>query len=43
MNITEIIEDKKTPSWVKEITQLIYDEFKDDLDKDGGLEVWISW
>jgi hypothetical protein len=43
MNITEILKDKKTPSWVKEITQLIYDEFKDELDKDGGLEVWISW
>lgn len=38
-----ILDDEETPSWVKEITQKIYDEFKDNLDEDGGLEVLISW
>ncbi len=42
-HITEIIKDKSVPNWVKEITQLFHNEFKDDLDKDGGLEVHISW
>jgi hypothetical protein len=42
-NMTEILEDEETPDWVKEITQKFYDEFKDDLDKDGGIEVHISW
>jgi hypothetical protein len=31
------------PDWVKEITQLVYDEFKDNLDKDGGVDVNIWW
>lgn len=31
------------PEWVKEITQLIYDEFKEYTDEDGGFEVYISW
>ncbi len=31
------------PDWVKEITQLVYDEFKDNLDSDGGLMVHIEW
>jgi hypothetical protein len=42
-NVKEILEDDETPKWVKEITQLIYDEFKDELDSEGGTEVWISW
>lgn len=42
-NMKEIIEDEDTPNWIKEITQLFYDNFKDDLDEDGGLEVHISW
>jgi len=47
-NILEILEgdpgyEHDTPDWVKEITQMVYDEFKDDLDKDGGIEVYISW
>lgn len=42
-NVIEILENEETPDWVKEITQLVYDEFIDELDDDGGLEVWISW
>ena len=42
-NITDIIKNKNTPDWVKDITQLVYDDFKDDLDSDGVLEVWIEW
>jgi hypothetical protein len=42
-NVSEILEDDKTPDWVKEITKLIYDEFNDELDDDGGVEVWNSW
>jgi hypothetical protein len=42
-NMGEILNDDDSPKWVREITQLFFDEFKDDLDKDGGLEVWISW
>lgn len=41
--IADILEDVNNPVWVKEITQLIYDEFKDDLDSEGGIEVWIEW
>lgn len=42
-NVKEIIDDAETPEWVREITQKIYDEFKDSLDKNGGLEVHIEW
>ncbi len=42
-NMEEILNDEKTPNWIKEITQLFYNEFKDDLDEDGGIEVHISW
>lgn len=41
--LKEIIEDEDYPKWIKEITQLFYDEFKDELDEDGGVEVLISW
>lgn len=42
-NIEEIIEDEDTPVWVIEITKLVQKEFKENLDTDGGLKVWISW
>ena len=35
--------DYDAPHWVKEITQLIHDEFLGELDDEGGLEVEISW
>lgn len=38
-----ILESETTPKWVKEITQLVYDEFKEYLDEDGGFEVYIWW
>ncbi len=44
--IKEIIDDEyddEIPAWVKEITQKVYDEFKDELDEDGSIEVEISW
>lgn len=39
----EDILDNDSPKWIKEITQLVYDEFKEQLDEDGGMEVYISW
>lgn len=41
--LADILEDVNNPEWVKEITQLISDEFKDDLDSEGGIDVWIEW
>jgi hypothetical protein len=41
--IVDILENKDNPEWVLEITQLFHDEFKDDLDKDGGIEVMMEW
>lgn len=43
LDVVEILEDEETATWVKEITQLIHDEFKDDLDSSGGLTVWVEW
>ena len=43
INIDEILEDEETPEWVKEITQLIRDEFEEHLDDDGGLDVHVWW
>lgn len=43
INVKEILEDDKSPSWVKEITQLIHTEFESDLDDEGCLTVWIEW
>jgi hypothetical protein len=42
-NIKGILDDKDTPEWVYTITKYVYDEFKDNLDKDGGIEVLIEW
>jgi len=42
-NMLDILEDEETPDWIKEITQLFYNEFKEELDADGGVEVYISW
>lgn len=42
-NILEIINEKETPEWARTITQLVYDEFKDNCDDDGCLEVILSW
>ena len=41
--LKEILEDPESPWWVKEITQHVYDEFKDDLPESGEMEVWIEW
>lgn len=41
--LESILEQPRTPDWIKEITQLVHDEFVDDLDEEGGLEVHISW
>lgn len=41
--LQRIIGDNETPTWVKEITQKIHDEFREKLDECGGLEVKISW
>ena len=42
-NVKEILEDEQTPDWVKDITQKVYDEFKDNLDESGCLKVLIEW
>lgn len=42
-NIKEIIDDESTPDWVRHITQLVYDEFKENLDYEGGMYVWHYW
>jgi hypothetical protein len=42
-NVMDIIKDKKTPDWVKEITQKVADEFGEYFDKDGCVEVLIEW
>ena len=42
-NMLEILKDEETPNWIKEITQMFYNEIKDDLDKEGGVYVYISW
>lgn len=36
--VTEHLENKKTPPWVKEILQKIYDEFQED-----DMQFWIEW
>lgn len=36
-------EEEDTPEWVKTITQYVYDEFVNELDADGGFEVWVNW
>ena len=41
--VKEILNSKTAPSWVKEITQYIYDEFKDELTDGEYLKVWIEW
>lgn len=41
--LKDILEDEKAPDWIKEITQLVYDEFKEYVDEDGGFNVHISW
>lgn len=40
--VKEIL-DNDNPEWVKQITQMIYDEFSEDLNDDGSLNVWIEW
>ena len=42
-DVKDILENEDAPIWVKEITQKVYDEFKDDLDEDGSIEVLIEW
>lgn len=42
-DLQKILKDKDAPVWVKEITQKIRDEFKGQLDKEGGLVVKIEW
>ena len=42
-DIKGILEGESTPDWVREITQLVFDEFKEQLDENGGMEVYISW
>lgn len=41
-NLKDIL-DGDNPEWVIEITRYVYDEFKEHLDKDGGLEVIVEW
>ncbi|MBI1968775.1 hypothetical protein HYS49_02595 [Candidatus Woesearchaeota archaeon] len=42
-HVQEILDTEDAPVWVKEITQRIHDEFKEQLDEAGGLEVLIEW
>jgi len=42
-NLREIIENEENEDWIIEITKLFYEEFKEYLDEDGGLNVLISW
>ena len=43
-NMKDILDDDDlAPDWVKKITQLFYDEFKDHLDEDGGMHVLVQW
>mgnify|MGYP000440745351 CR=1 FL=1 len=41
--VTQILNDKETPDWVREITQKIHDEYKDSLTKAGSLRIRIKW
>ena len=41
--LTGILDDEDAPDWVKEITQLLHDEFIGELDDEGGIEVEIAW
>jgi len=41
--VTNILEYDDTPMWVKEITQLVHDEFKEYLDEEGCLNIMIKW
>lgn len=41
-NLKEIL-DEENPEWVKEITQYVYNEFKEYLDEEGGFNVLIEW
>ncbi len=36
--VKEYLEDKETPSWVKEILQKMFDEFQED-----EMEFWVAW
>lgn len=38
----EIVEDESNPDWVRNITQLFINEYKDEL-TDGSVEVHIMW
>lgn len=42
-NLKEIIKNEENEDWVIEITKLFYEEFKEYLDEDGGLNVLIEW
>lgn len=44
-NMEELLDylNELAPLWVKEIAQLIKDEFGDLLDSEGNLEVYVSW
>lgn len=40
-DLKDILEDETTPDWVKDITQKVYDEFKEYVDESGGIEVLV--
>lgn len=42
-NIVDIIENSNYADWVKEITKLIYNEFKEYLDENGCLCIHFYW
>jgi hypothetical protein len=41
-HLEEMLEDESLPQWVREITEKVYETFKDDL-TDGYIEVSIEW
>lgn len=41
--VKEGLQDEDTPKAVKEILQLVFEEFGEELDSHGYLRVWISW
>lgn len=41
--LDEILDDEDAPDWVKDITQKVRDDFADQLDEDGEIEVLVEW
>ena len=43
LDVQEKINDDMTPEWAKDIFKLIKKEFGDQFNREGELDVWVSW